>query len=94
MGVSKGASATLVVVGVFGQTPTINMAWVQDREFRLIGTLMYLEEDFQDTIDYMAAGKIKMEPLVSKVFKFDEYGDAFKYIENNKDSSLKVLIEL
>lgn len=84
----------IVIVGVFGQTPTINMAWVQDREFRLIGTLMYKEEDFQDTIDYMAAGKIKMEPLVSKVFKFDEYGDAFKYIENNKDSSLKVLIEL
>lgn len=55
---------------------------------------MYVEKDFQDTIDYMAAGKINMEPLVSKVFKFDEYQEAFKYIENNKDESLKILIEM
>ena len=41
-----------------------------------------------------AAGKINMKPLVSKVFKFDEYQDAFKYIENNKDESLKILIEM
>lgn len=84
----------IVIVGVYGYMPEINMAWVQDREFRLIGTLMYLEEDFQDTIDYMAAGKINMKPLISKVFKFDEYMDAYKYIENNKDTSLKVLIEV
>ena len=84
----------IVIVGVYGTTPEINMAWVQDREFRLIGSLMYVEKDFQDTIDYMAAGKINMEPLVSKVFKFDEYQEAFKYIENNKDESLKILIEM
>ncbi len=84
----------IVIVGVYGSMPQINMAWVQDREFRLIGTLMYLEKDFQDTIDYMAAGKINMKPLVSKVFPFDEYREAYKYIENNKDISLKVLIEV
>lgn len=84
----------IVVVGVYGTNPQINMAWVQDREFRLIGSLMYVEKDFQDTIDYMAAGKINMKPLVSKVFRFDEYQDAFKYIENNKDESLKILIEM
>lgn len=84
----------IVVVGVFGKNPMINMAWVQDREFRLVGSLMYTEKDFQDTIDCMAAGKIKMDPLVSRVFNFDEYGDAFKFIEKNKDSSLKILLEL
>ena len=84
----------IVIVGVYGTTPQINMAWVQDREFRLIGSLMYVEKDFQDTIDYMAAGKINMRPLISKVFKFDEYQEAFKYIEKNKDTSLKILIEM
>ena len=61
---------------------------------KVIGTLMYLDKDFQDTIDYMAAGKINMKPLISKVFKFEEYQDAYKYIENNKDTSLKVLIKV
>lgn len=84
----------IVVVGVFGSTPQINLAWVQDREFRIVGSLMYVDKDFQDTIDYMAAGKIKMEPLVSKVFKFDDYANAYKYIEENRDTSLKVLIEM
>ena len=84
----------IIIVGVYGSTPESNMAWVQDREFRLIGSLMYVEKDFQDTIDYMAAGKIKMEPLVSKVFPFDQYPDAFKYIEQNKDTSLKIVIEM
>ncbi|MBQ8304710.1 MAG: alcohol dehydrogenase catalytic domain-containing protein [Blautia sp.] len=84
----------IIIVGVYGSTPEINMAWVQDREFRLIGSLMYVDKDFQDTIDYMAAGKINMEPLVSKVFPFDQYPEAFKYIEQNKDTSLKILIEM
>ncbi|MCP1100962.1 L-iditol 2-dehydrogenase [Aequitasia blattaphilus] len=84
----------IIIVGVYGTTPEINMAWVQDREFRLIGSLMYVEKDFQDTIDYMAVKKINMEPLISKVFSFDEYAEAFHYIEENKDTSLKVLIEM
>lgn len=84
----------IIIVGVFGSTPAINLAWVQDREYRLIGSLMYVEKDFQDTIDYMEAGKINMKPLISKKFAFDEYDKAFEYIEQNKDTSLKVIIEM
>jgi len=84
----------IVIVGVFGSNPVINLAWVQDREYRIIGSLMYVAKDFQDTIDYMAAGKINMKPLISKIFKFNEYAEAFKYIEKNKDTSLKILIEM
>ncbi len=84
----------IIIVGVYGSNPEINMAWVQDREFRLIGSLMYVDKDFQDTIDYMSAGKINMNPLISKVFKFDEYPEAFKYIEKHKNESLKILIEM
>lgn len=84
----------IVVVGVFGTTPEINLSWVQDRELNIAGSLMYVDKDFQDTIDYMAAGKIQMAPLVSKVFPFDQYQEAFRYIEENKDTSLKILVEM
>ena len=84
----------IVIVGVYGTTPQVNIAWVQDREFRLIGSLMYVEKDFQDTIDYMAAGKINMKPLISKVFPFDEYDKAYKFIEKNRDTSMKILAEM
>lgn len=84
----------IVIVGVFGSAPQINLAWVQDREYRIIGSLMYVDKDFQDAINYMSAGKINMRPLISKIFKFSEYAEAFNYIEQNKDTSLKILIEM
>lgn len=84
----------IVIVGVFGSTPQTNMAWVQDRELRIIGSLMYVDKDFQDAINYMAAGKINLKPLISRVFKFDDYAEAFKYIEKNNDTSLKILIAM
>jgi len=84
----------IIIVGVYGYQPDINLAWVQDRELRLIGTLMYVEKDFQDTIDYMADERINMNPLISKTFPFDEYAEAFTYIEENRDTSLKILIEM
>lgn len=84
----------IVIVGVFGSMPPINMAWIQDRELRICGTLMYVDKDFQDTINYMADGKINMTPLISKVFPFNQFNDAFTYIENNSDTSLKVLVEM
>lgn len=83
----------IVVVGVFGQMPSVNMALVQDKELRISGSLMYVEEDFQDTIDYMMNKKINMEPLISKTFPFEEYDKAYEYIEAHKDTSLKVLVE-
>ena len=55
---------------------------------------MYIEKDFQDAIDYMAAGKINMKPLISKVFPFEDYQKAFEYIEENKDESVKVMLEV
>lgn len=84
----------IVIVGVFGSMPPVNLAWIQDRELRICGTLMYVEQDFQDTIDYMANGRINMKPLISKIFSFSELPDAFTYIENNNDTSLKVMIKM
>ena len=70
------------------------MSWVQKRELRITGSQMYVERDFQDAIDYIEASKMKMEPLISKIFSFEKYGEAYKYIEKNRDISLKILIKM
>ena len=36
---------TIVVVGVFGKKPSIDMGLIQDRELSVVGTLMYRHED-------------------------------------------------
>jgi L-iditol 2-dehydrogenase len=84
----------IVVVGVFGEKPEVDMGLVQDKELRMIGTLMYQEEDYLTAIDLINSGKIILEPLISKHFPFEDYAKAYKYIEDNRDRAMKVLIDL
>ena len=85
---------TIMVVGVFGDIPRVDLGLVQDRELTLRGTLMYKREDFDDAISFMASGKIIVEPLISRHFAFKEYLEAYKFIEESKDLAMKVLIDI
>jgi len=82
----------IIVAGVYGSMATVNMGLVQDKELNLIGTLMYTKEDWIDAIDFVSAKKILVEPMMSARFPLLELGDAFQYIEDNKDTALKVLV--
>ena len=46
----------------------INLGLVQDREIRLIGTLMYQERDFRKAIELIAQKKILLDPLITDHF--------------------------
>lgn len=82
----------IVVVGVFGDRPTVDLGLVQDRELRLIGTLMYREQDWRDAIALAAAGKVNLEPLITDRFPFERYLDAYHLIEANRDKAMKVMV--
>jgi len=43
--IQKGG--TLIIVGVFGDKPRIDLSTVQDRELNLRGTLMYKRPDYE-----------------------------------------------
>jgi len=83
----------IIIVGVFGAKPRINLGFVQDRELRLIGSLMYKKEDYEVAIEFIRSQKIKVKPLISAHFRFEDYPQAYKYIEQNKEKTLKVLID-
>lgn len=88
----KGAD--IIIVGVFGNKPTVDMGLVQDKELRLIGTLMYKDNDYHAAIELIQSGKIKLKPLISKYFSFKDYGKAYKFIEQNRDETMKVIIDM
>jgi len=90
--IEKGG--TIVVVGVFAENPAINLGFVQDRELKLVGTLMYKHEDYQKAVELIAAGKIKTSPLETNHFPFESYLDAYKFIDEQGDKSMKVFIDL
>lgn len=85
---------TLVVVGVFGDLPRVNLGLVQDRELNLRGTLMYRRPDYLRAIELIDAGKVQTQPLMSTHFAFDDYLDAYHYIEAQGDRSMKVFIDV
>ena len=89
--VNKGGE--IVVVAVYGDRPRVDMAIVGDRELSLVGTLMYKHEDYEEAVRFIDSGVIKTEPLFTSHFPFEEYLSAYKYIDEQGDKSLKVIID-
>jgi len=82
----------IVVVGVFGQKPAVDLGTVQDRELRLVGTLMYREPDWRRAIELIGGGKVKLGPLITDHFSFAEYKKAYEHIEAHRDRAVKVIV--
>jgi len=90
--IEKGGE--IVVAGVFEEPPRINMAVVGEHELKIIGTMMYKHEDYEEAVRFISEGKIITDPLVSKHFPFEQYHDAYKYIDEKRDKTMKVMIDL
>jgi L-iditol 2-dehydrogenase len=84
----------IIVVGVFAEKATVDLGLVQDRELKLIGTLMYQEEDYRKAIELIEENKVKLDPIITEHFPFECYLEAYKYIEEKKDKIMKVMIKL
>ncbi|MHA2180942.1 MAG: zinc-dependent alcohol dehydrogenase [Promethearchaeota archaeon] len=84
----------IIVVGVFGEKPTVDLGFVQDRELRLIGNLMYQRNDYIKAIELINSKKIILDPLMTTHFPFEDYNKAYKFIEDKKDKVMKVLIDV
>jgi L-iditol 2-dehydrogenase len=84
----------IIVVGVFAERPIVDLGQVQDKELRLIGTLMYKAEDYRTAMELIQSGSVRLEPLITEHFPFQEYAEAYTYIEEYGDRSMKVLIDL
>ena len=90
--IQKGG--TIVVVGVFGEKPRLDLGLVQDRELNLRGTLMYRREDYLRAVELIACGGIRTAPLISQHFPFEQYLEAYHFIERQGDRTMKVFIDV
>ncbi len=84
----------IIIVGVFGKKPVVDLSLVQDRELSLIGTLMYQKKDYETAIELANAGKLCLDQLVTDRFAFQTYPDAYQHIEEAKDQVMKVMIDV
>jgi L-iditol 2-dehydrogenase len=82
----------IVIVGVYGSRVSVNMANVQDREYSLVGTLMYLHEDYVDAIRMLWDKKVDLKTLITNEFPFEKSADAYAHIDANRDNVQKVIL--
>ncbi len=91
-GVGKGG--TLLIVGVYGEPPKVDMSVICEHELVVKGSMMYRHEDWTQAVEWIASGAVQTAPLDSKHFPFDEYPQAYAFIEQQGDQVMKVMIDM
>lgn len=86
--------STIILVAVFAKMANIDLAVLNDHELDLNTSMMYRSEDYETAIELAASGKVRLLPLLSKRFPFQEYLAAYEYIDANRESTMKVLIDV
>jgi len=90
--VEKGGD--IVILGVYSQNPVVNMFYLGEHELNIFGSMMYRHEDYKTAVEMIASGKIITTPLITVSFPFNKYLDAYRFIEEQGDRSMKVMIDL
>ena len=86
--------STIILVAVFAGLAKVDLAVLNDHELDLNTTMMYRHEDYLGAIDLVNTGKVHLAPLVSKHFAFKDYAEAYRYIDANRESTMKVIIDV
>lgn len=86
--------SVIVLVAVFADMATVDLAVANDHELDIKSTMMYRHDDYVDAIRLVNEGRVHLHPLISKTFVFQDYLKAYQYIDNNRETTMKVLIDV
>ncbi|MGN0629906.1 MAG: zinc-binding dehydrogenase [Ruminococcus sp.] len=86
--------STIILVAVFAGMAEIDLAVLNDHELDLNTSMMYRNEDYIDAISLVNEGKVVLKPLISKHFAFKDYKAAYEYIDSNRETTMKVIINV
>ena len=86
--------STIILVAVFAGMASIDLAVANDHELDIKSTMMYRSEDYLDAILLVNDKKVMLTPLISKHFAFQDYLEAYQYIDANKETTMKVIMNI
>lgn len=86
--------STIILVAVFADMAKVDLAVLNDHELDLNTTMMYRNEDYLEAIELVRDHKVQLQPLVSKHFVFRDYAEAYHYIDANRETTMKVIINV
>ncbi len=86
--------STIILVAVFDKKANIDLAILNDHELDLNTSMMYRNEDYLKAIELVNSGKVVLDSLVTARFKFTDYEKAYKFIDDNREKTMKVIIDV
>ena len=89
-----GKGGTVLIIGVYGDKPQVDMSVVCEHELTVKGSMMYRHEDFDQAVAWIASGEVQTDPLVSCHYAFEEYLEAYAFIEAEGEKAMKVMIDV
>lgn len=69
--------ATVVVMGVFGEDASIPVGLIQDWELRILGSLMYIGDDYKEAIRLLKHGHVRVQNIITHHFPLADVQKAF-----------------
>lgn len=86
--------SVIVLVAVFAEMAQIDLAVANDHELDIKSTMMYRHDDYVDAIRLVKEEKVHLRPLISKTFAFQDYLEAYRYIDANREETMKVIVHV
>ena len=86
--------SVIILVAVFADMATVDLAVLNDHELDLNTTMMYRHEDYVTAIELVEQGKVQLRPLMSRTFPFRQFKQAYEYIDANRETSMKILVNV
>ena len=84
----------IILVAVFEKMAKVDLAVLNDHELDLMTSMMYRHEHYLEAIRLASEGKVQLLPLVTTRFPLSQYQDAYRFIDANRETTMKVLIDV
>jgi L-iditol 2-dehydrogenase len=70
------------------------MDWVQDRELEIVGSLMYVRDDFLTVIELIRTGQIITAPLIANRAPLGRIVEVYVTLDHTPGAGIKTLIDV
>lgn len=65
-----------------------------EHELTLIGSTMYIPQDFRDVLGLMAQGKVRIDGMISHLWKLSEVKSLYEMIDSRSEKFFKIILSV